>query len=176
MVYALAVICSLLFLAADQISKYIVVQNMTLGGESIPVIDGFFRLTYIHNEGGAWGFMEGHTWLLLSFTVVAMIVCLALLVKAGTNDKFLFWAICLILSGGIGNMIDRTLMGYVVDFVDFRLINFAVFNVADIFVCVGCGLMFLWLFKFAEFDDEKKPEKKSAVTESAEESDDASDR
>jgi signal peptidase II len=67
-------------------------------------------------------------------------------------------------------------MGYFVDFVDFRLINFAVFNVADIFVCVGCGLMFLWLFKFAEFDDEKKPEKKSAVTESAEESDDASDR
>lgn len=148
MVYALAVICSLLFLAADQISKYIVVQNMTLGGESIPVIDGFFRLTYIHNEGGAWGFMEGHTWLLLSFTVVAMIVCLALLVKAGTNDKFLFWAICLILSGGIGNMIDRIFRsGKVVDFIELEFIRFPVFNIADCAVCIGAAMLFCYFIK-----------------------------
>lgn len=160
MVYALAVICSVLFLAADQISKYFVVQNMTLGGESISVIDGFFRLTYIHNKGGAWGFMSGQTWLLLSFTVIAMLVCIALL-KAGTNNKVMFWAVCLILSGGLGNMIDRILRGgNVVDFIELEFIEFPVFNIADCAVVIGAGLLMIYficdLFKSAKTNKELK--------------------
>ena len=170
MVYALAVICSVLFLAADQISKFIVVQNMTLGGESIPVIDGFFRFTYIHNEGGAWGFMAGHTWLLLSFTVIAMLVCLALLFKAGTNNKVLFWAICLILSGGLGNMIDRIFRdGKVVDFIELEFIRFPVFNVADCAVCIGAALLFIYFLK--DFFASAKTDKEIIIPESEEKAD-----
>lgn len=143
--YILAVIVGLLVIAADQVSKYIVVNNMTLGGKSIPFIDGFMEFLYIHNEGGAWGFMSGKTWLLVSVTIIAMLICLALLLRHGYKNKVLCWALTLILAGGIGNLIDRVLRGgKVVDFLHFEFIDFPVFNVADIAVCVGAGLLVLY--------------------------------
>ena len=170
-VFLIAALC----IGADQLTKYLAVAALYPDG-SVDVIPGILRFTYVENRGAAFGSLSDERWIFLVFSTVLIIVLIGYTVwkkPAGWLERI---SIGLLIGGGIGNMIDRTLMGYVVDFVDFRLINFAVFNVADIFVCVGCGLMFLWLFKFAEFDDEKKPEKKSAVTESAEESDDASDR
>ena len=74
-----------------------------------------------------------------------------------------------IIGGGIGIMIDRIMLGYVVDFIDFRLINFAVFNVADIFVCVGCALMFLWILFVPEASDNKKTNENIDTTDSTSE-------
>lgn len=143
--YILALVVGLLVIAADQISKMIVASNMELGGKSVGFIDGFIEFAYIHNEGGAWGLMSGKTWILISVTVIAMLVCLALLFRHGAKSKLIFWAAVLVLSGGIGNMIDRVFRGgKVIDFLNFQFIDFPVFNIADIAVCVGTGLLFLY--------------------------------
>ena len=132
MIYILAIVCAVLALAADQFTKYIVITNMTLN-ESIDFLPGFM------------GFLEGYTWLLLSLTVLIMLVCIAMLLKFGPKNKVLFWSVCLILSGGLGNMIDRIFRdGKVIDFLHFQFIDFPVFNVADCAVVVGAGLLILY--------------------------------
>lgn len=144
MLYILAGVCAVLFLVADQLTKAYFVGAFALG-ESKTVIDGVLNFTYVHNDGGAWGLMSGHTWLLLGLTALIMIVCVAMLMKNGFKSKTLFWAICLILSGGIGNMIDRIFRGGdVVDFIQVTFIDFPVFNIADCAVCIGAGLLILY--------------------------------
>lgn len=144
MLYLLAGIVSALFLAADQLSKWYIAGNFTLT-ESRPFIDGVIDFTYINNRGGAWGLMEGHTWILLSLTFFIMIICVALLIKEGFKNKLLFFSVCLILSGGIGNMIDRIFRdGNVVDFIHLHFMpTFPVFNIADCAVCIGASLLLL---------------------------------
>ncbi len=158
MAYISAIITAVLFLSLDQLTKYIVMSNMELF-ESVPFINGLMNFTYIHNTGGAWGILNRHTWVLIVFTAVAMAVCLFVLIKYARQNKVLFFALCLILSGGIGNMIDRIFRGgKVIDFLEFAFIDFPVFNVADIAVCIGAG--FLMLYFILDMIKEKK-EKKS---------------
>ena len=145
MLYLLAGIVSVLFLVADQISKWYIASNFVLA-ESKPFINGLIDFTYVNNKGGAWGLMEGHTWILLSLTFFIMIICVALLIKEGFKNKLLFFSVCLILSGGIGNMIDRIFrQGNVVDFIHLHFMpTFPVFNIADCAVCIGAGLLFVY--------------------------------
>ncbi len=144
--YILAVLCGIGFLVADRITKHYVAANFVLGTESREFIPGIVDLTYVKNDGGAWGMLGGYTWILLSLTIVIMLVCIALLIKYGSKNKLMFWAIVLVLSGGIGNMIDRFLNGgYVVDFLHFEFFkSFPVFNVADIGICIGAGLLIIY--------------------------------
>ena len=108
-------------------------------------LPGFMEFHYIHNEGGAWGFLEGYTWILLSLTVIIMAVCIVMLFKSSAKSKVLFWAVSLIISGGIGNMIDRVFRnGKVIDFLNCEFIDFPVFNVADCAVVIGAGLLILY--------------------------------
>ena len=133
-------------MGADQLTKYLVAQHFVMG-ESYEFLPGFLGLTYIHNTGGAWGMLGGYTWLLLSVTIVVMLVCIALLLKCGVKDKLLFWAITLVLSGGLGNMIDRIFRnGNVIDFLNFQFITFPVFNIADCAVVLGACLLLLHYF------------------------------
>ncbi len=144
MLYALAGISAVLFLVADQLTKNYFIDNLALG-ETMPFIDGFIQFTHVHNQGGAWGLMKGHTWILLSLTLLIMIICIAMLIKNGFKSKMLFWSVCLVLSGGIGNMIDRLFRdGNVVDFIHLQFIEFPVFNIADCAVCIGAGLLFIY--------------------------------
>ena len=140
MSFVLAIITAAVFLAADQITKYIVITNMELG-QSIDFIDGLLDFTYIHNDGGAWGIFGGSRWFLIAFTAVIMIALIILLIKNKTKSALFFWAGTLILSGGIGNMIDRLTLGYVIDFIEFAFVDFATFNIADSCVCVGAFIV-----------------------------------
>ena len=144
MFYIVAVATAVLFLGLDQLTKYIVISNMELY-ETVPFLNGFMDFTYIHNTGGAWGILNRHTWILIVFTAIAMLVCIFVLIKYTKSNKLLFFALCLILSGGLGNMIDRIFRGgKVVDFLHVTFIDFPVFNVADMTVCVGAGLLLLY--------------------------------
>lgn len=144
MSYIMAIIVGAVLLCADQLTKYIVIQNMVLNGTK-EFLPGFMNFWYIHNEGGAWGFLEGYTWILLSLTIIIMLICVAMLLKSGMRNKVLFWSVSLILSGGLGNMIDRIFRnGKVIDFLHFEFIDFPVFNVADCAVVVGAGLLILY--------------------------------
>lgn len=142
--YILAIFCAAIFLGIDQITKHLVSTTFELG-ESREFLNGFIDLVYIHNRGGAWGIMYGKTVVLVIITAIMLAVCTFVLIKMREN-KLLFWAVSLILSGGIGNMIDRIFNdGNVVDFLHFEFYpTFPVFNIADCAVVIGAGLLILY--------------------------------
>ena len=143
----ISVVLMIVGVILDQVTKYIVVANMALG-ESVEFIPGIFRFTYIQNDGAAFGSLDNARWIFMIASTVAIIAILVYLFWKRPQNKLLLSALTLICSGGVGNMIDRVFLGYVVDFFDFcafpKLWKW-VFNVADVFVCVGAGLLALWL-------------------------------
>ena len=155
--FILAVLAGLCIVGADQYTKFYIASNYVLG-ESHDFLKGFIDITYIENGGAAWGMLSGYTWLLLSITVIVMLVCIALLFRYGSKNKLMFWAIVLVLSGGIGNMIDRIFRGgKVTDFLHFSFYpQFPVFNVAD--CAVTCGAIMLVVYFIVDIiaDDRKK--------------------
>ena len=143
--FVLAIITSVLTLLADQYTKYFISSNFELG-EGTGFLKGFIDIVYIHNTGGAWGLLSGSTYILLGMTCVIMAFLIFYFIKWGQKSKLLFWAVNLVISGGIGNMIDRVFRdGKVVDFLHFEFFpTFPVFNVAVIAVVVGAGLLILY--------------------------------
>lgn len=143
--YILALAVGALVLAADQYTKYFIMNNFELG-QGTDFIKGLIDIVYIHNKGGAWGILQGHTWGLLAMTVVIMLVCIALLFKWGTKNKLVFWSMSLILFGGVGNLIDRIFRdGNVVDFLHFEFWpDFPVFNIADCAIVIGVALLMVY--------------------------------
>lgn len=132
----------LLGIAIDQLTKWLAVKYLT-AVDTVPIIKGVIHLTYVENRGAAFGSFKDSPWVFNTISVIAitaMLLYLYLGHGAGMLERV---SIAMIASGGIGNMIDRATLKYVVDFIDFRLINFAVFNGADCFVCVGAGLLIL---------------------------------
>ena len=131
----------------DQISKYLVVSSMELH-ESIEIIPNIFRFTYIQNRGAAFGSFDQHRWVFLILSSVAIIAILVFLFWKKPQDKLMLASLILITGGGIGNMIDRIALGYVIDFLDFCAFPSVwmwIFNVADAFVCIGAGMLALWM-------------------------------
>lgn len=144
-------------LGVDQLTKYYISSNFVLG-ESHEFLKGFIDLTYIHNRGGAWGMLYGHTYILLPVTIAIMAFCIVFYVKYGKKSRLLLWAISLVMSGGIGNMIDRVFRGgNVVDFLHFEFFpSFPVFNVADCAIVVGAGLLILYFILDAVKEERQK--------------------
>ena len=110
----------------------------------IPVWDGVFRLTYAENHGAAFSMLHGQRWFLIAVTGVVLAFLLVALCAKWIPRGLARWGVYCVFAGAIGNLIDRIAQGYVVDLFDFYLIHFAVFNVADVFVCTGGGLIALW--------------------------------
>ena len=134
----------------DQITKWLATRFLMPVG-TVPLIrfgdTQVLNLTYVENTGAAFGMLKDAPWVFNTISTVAIIVMLAYLYLGHTDSKLSGIALAMLISGGIGNMIDRVVLHYVVDFIDFRLINFAVFNGADSFVCIGAGLLVLALIK-----------------------------
>jgi len=135
---------ALILLFVDQLSKYVIRQNMSLA-ESIPVINRVFHITYVENKGIAFGlFPQGH----FLFIVISLIIILAIVFFARKKIiKSLKEKVCLglVLGGALGNLVDRLRFGFVIDFLDFRI--WPVFNLADSGVCIGGILMVFFLLK-----------------------------
>ena len=126
----------------DQLTKAIVRANMNVG-DTIPVIEDVFHFTYIRNEGAAFGMLSQHRWVFMTLSVIALVALSVYLFKFCEEGLFTKIGIALIIGGGIGNMIDRICLKYVVDMIDCRFIDFYVFNFADCCVCVGSGMVIL---------------------------------
>ncbi len=142
MIYYILLAVSIVFL--DQLTKWLAVISLK-GAESYPLWEGVFHFTYVENTGSAFGMLKDQRWVFMlasTVIIVAFSVIFALYYKKMSH--LLRTAVVFMVAGGIGNMIDRIFVGYVVDFFDFTLIDFAVFNVADSFVCIGAGLFVLW--------------------------------
>ena len=143
---------------ADQITKALIVQNIPLFGR-IDAIDGLFHFTYVQNTGAAFSSFEGMQWLFaLIFGLFTAAIVWEFWKKSMGFTNFERWCIAAIWAGGLGNMIDRVRLGYVVDMICLDFMNFPVFNVADIFITCGCIVLLLHLVIFNRvfWKDEKK--------------------
>ncbi len=130
-------------IALDQISKYIVVKQLKPVGTAafIPYLIGF---RYIENTGAAFGMMQGYRWLFITLSSVAIIAISVFLVVSRKKIHMLTGiGFAMIVGGGIGNQIDRILNGFVVDFIEFQFVEFAVFNIADSFVTIGAVIVII---------------------------------
>ena len=144
--------------AADQITKFLTVANIALY-EDVPFIPGLLQLTYVQNTGAAFSSFQGQQWLFaLIFAIFTVLVVLEFRKQSMGFTTFEHWCIAAIYGGGLGNMIDRVRLGYVVDMIETTFIEFPVFNVADCFITCGCILMMIHLVLFNKefWKDEKK--------------------
>ena len=139
-----------------QLTKYLTVFYLK-PVDTVPLIQDVLHLTYVENRGAAFGMLSENRWVFMTVSIVAILLLAVYLIWKKPKDKWVCLSLSFIIGGGIGNMIDRVALGYVVDMIDFRLIHFAVFNVADSFVCVGAGILMVWLIVtgFREYKAEK---------------------
>ena len=136
-------------LAADQWLKHWITANLPLG-QTRPLLPGFVQLRTVHNYGAAWSSFSGQRWLLLIVTTIIVLAVAYCLVRRIVRHPLGFSACCLIISGGIGNIIDRARYGYVVDMFDFQFMSYPVFNVADMCIVVGAilaAIYYMWIYE-----------------------------
>ena len=136
----------LLLVGLDQLVKYLVRVHIPLGGQ-VPFIPRVLALAHIHNAGAAFSMLTGARWFFVVLTVAFVVFALWVLYAKKITHPFGRWTLALIIAGALGNLIDRALNGYVVDMFEVLFMNFAIFNVADIFVVVG-GIGFCVYFGF----------------------------
>lgn len=169
-IYSAIIIVGILL---DQLTKFLVTKYMVMY-QSIPLIKGFLHLTYTTNDGAAFGMMDGQRWVFIIISTVAILAFLAYLYLGHADNMLYAVALSMVISGGIGNMIDRlgigfyvnpqTGLGEVVDFIDFCGIWDAIFNGADSFVCVGAGLLILALVLDLKKEYAIEKAKKAAIS------------
>lgn len=156
---------ALLAVVLDQVTKILAVKYL-MPVDTVPIIKSVLHLTYLENTGAAFGSLKNSRWVFLAVSTFAIIALVFYMFRFKPKNRVLSAGLAFIIGGGIGNMIDRIAKGYVVDFIDFRLVNFAVFNVADSFVCVGAALVIIYIFFFAEKEGKNaKNEKKESKNE-----------
>ena len=134
--------------ATDQVTKFLTVANIPLY-QDVPFLPGVLNLTYVQNTGAAFSSFEGQQWLFaLIFLVFTGLVFYEYFKKPMGFTTLERWCIAAIYGGGLGNMIDRVRLGYVVDMIETTFMEFPVFNVADCFITCGCILLMVHLFLF----------------------------
>ena len=158
MTYILMAIFGILILVADQVTKYLTVTLIPLFGR-VDFIPGLLSFTYVQNTGAAWSMFEGMQWM---FALIFLVLTAAVLYEYFKSplpfSTFERWCIAAIYGGGLGNMIDRVRLGYVIDMIKTDFMVFPVFNVADCFITCGCfAMIFSLLFiNKAFWKDDKK--------------------
>ena len=134
--------------AADQITKFLTVANIALY-EDVPFIPGLLQLTYIQNTGAAFSSFEGQQWLFaLIFLIFTGLILWEYYKKTMKFTTLEWWCIAAIYGGGLGNMIDRVRLGYVVDMIETTFMEFPVFNVADCFITCGTIVLMVHIALF----------------------------
>lgn len=144
--------------AADQFAKYLAVLYIP-AGENLPFVPGLLQLTLVHNDGAAFSSFQGQQWLFaLIFMIFTGLMMYEYYRKPMGFTTLERWCVAAIYGGGLGNMIDRVRLGYVVDMIETTFMEFPVFNVADIFISCGCFLMAVHLIFINKdfWKDEKK--------------------
>lgn len=137
-------LCIILVLLIDQVSKVFISSKLSLG-QSIPIIKNALHITFVKNTGAAFGLFKNSTYFFIGVSVTAIIIIGAMLIKSIRNKGLLDIGLILIMSGALGNLIDRVRFGYVIDFIDFRV--WPVFNIADSAITIGTALLIISFIK-----------------------------
>jgi signal peptidase II len=133
-----------LILVLDQVTKYLASINL-LEGQTIPVINGIFHITLVHNTGAAFGLFQAHSGTFVVLSIIVSALILYLNYRWMNKGTLVTCVLALIVGGAIGNLIDRLRFGYVVDFLDFRI--WPVFNVADSAISIGTIILIIYIIK-----------------------------
>lgn len=159
----LYILAALVLIGIDQAVKYWAFTSLQ-AQHTIPLIENVFHLTYVENRGAAFSLFAqfDSRWIFVMLACIITVVILVVLQKKLMQTALGRWSLVLVAAGAVGNAIDRVVHGFVVDLFDFRLVSFPVFNVADIFICVG-GALFVIYFLFQHKDE--KPEQTQDDTE-----------
>ena len=153
MLYIIGILSILFGVALDQYTKYLAVTH--LQEKPVVLLKDIFQLQYLENRGAAFGMLQNQQWFFLIVGIVAVVVLFTIYVRVEKVKRYIPLRICLLsmIAGAIGNMLDRIRLQYVIDFLYFELIDFPIFNVADIFASVStCALIVLFLFYYKEQD------------------------
>lgn len=156
-IYIIPIIIIGLMTAFDQLTKFMITSSYELY-ESRPVIKNILSFTYIQNRGMAWGMLQGKRIIFVALTIIILFLCFGIYSNIADKAKYrlLRANMIILISGALGNMLDRIKLGYVIDFFEVKFIDFPVFNVADIYVVVSMIMIFiLIMFKYSneEFDE-----------------------
>lgn len=138
----------------DQYTKILAVNSLK-GNAPHVLIDGVLEFRYLENRGAAFGMLQDKKTLFVFMTIVMLLVVFYVLFKLPAQKKFSVWHVflCFICAGGIGNMIDRVRFDYVIDYIYFKLIDFPIFNFADILVTIGTILLFIVILFFTKEEE-----------------------
>lgn len=152
--YAIAAMLSLVLIMLDQCTKYLAVIFLK-DSEPFQIIEGVFCLKYLENTGAAFGMMRGKQGFFFVITSIVLILLIYAYSRIPAEKKFIYMRVCAILlfSGAVGNLIDRVSYNYVIDFLYFELINFPIFNVADIYVTVTTAIFILLILFYYKDED-----------------------
>lgn len=148
----IVLISILLLIVFDQIVKYLIVRNFSIGEEKI-LIDNFFKFIYIRNTGAAFGILSGNIIFLIGISLL-LIFYIVKEMKKNIDNNLSLLSFSLILGGAVGNLIDRIFRGYVVDFISFTLFNreMSIFNVADMYITIGVILLIYIVLKEGKYE------------------------
>lgn len=155
-----SIIIIILSVVLDQVSKYFAATYLT-AIDTFPLIENILHFTYVENRGAAFGMLANNRWVFMIASVVGILAIAGWLIVTKPSSRWAQCALALIIGGGIGNMIDRVRLEYVIDFIDCRFIDFYVFNIADSCVCVGCAMVVLWVI----IEEVKEHKKKKAAAD-----------
>ena len=152
--YGIFGLLSVVLIAFDQWTKSLAYNGLRVNGP-IVLIEGMFELLYSENRGAAFGILQGKQWFFLLVAAAVVIVVMLFLYKMPLGSRYypLFGCAVLLVSGAIGNVIDRLTRGFVVDFLYFSLIDFPIFNIADCYVVVAAGCLILLTGLFYKDDE-----------------------
>ena len=156
MLYCILIVFMVLIAVLDQVVKAIVTARIPLGA-AVKALPGVFHWTNLHNTGAAFSMLQGGRWLFALICVAGLITVAVLVKKKVLTSRFELWCLAAIFGGGIGNLIDRIRLGYVVDMIEVDFMKFAVFNIADCFITCGAVALFVYILFF---DKSGKKEKK----------------
>lgn len=140
MFQAISLVIIAFLTAIDQLTKYLIVNTVKVNGPT-EIIPGFIQFRYTENTGAAFSSFSDNTTILSIVTIIVIVACLIALLSKKIKSKFMNVCLLLVVSGGIGNVIDRVCLGYVVDFIEPLFVDFAVFNFADCCITIGAILM-----------------------------------
>ena len=133
----------------DQVIKYLVVANID-ENQVVPVINNLLNFTHIHNEGVAFGMFDGMRWFFVALTVVLLAGIIGIMFKKRPSGKMFYVSVALIVGGGIGNLIDRVLFGYVIDYISLSFFP-PICNFADYCITFGTALLMIYILFFSDF-------------------------
>lgn len=133
----------------DQAAKFFA-AGLLQSVDTYPLWNEVFHLTYVENKGAGWGMFSDHTWLLTVATIIVIVAAVSYVVVKRPKDQLFLTAFTFMIGGAVGNLVDRVRQGFVIDFLDFTLIDFPVFNIADCFITIGAAIFVIYVIFFSD--------------------------